>query len=262
MALISAHRCGAGDQAAFDNTLTGIRRAVDGPAEYVEFDVQRCADGALVLAHDAAVLRAGRPVAISALTRAELTAVAGEVCAYEDALVALAGHKAAHIDLKFSSPADDSATPDRTAEVGAAQLAREILGEQFIITSLEDRSVRAVRDWADAAGVGIAVGLSLGRGLGQIPWAAWPGLRLSELAPARRVAASRANLIAAHHRLARVSLARYGARRALPLLVWTVDEPRDLRAWLSDPRVWMLVTNRPVLAAEIRDELAAGVTVG
>jgi glycerophosphoryl diester phosphodiesterase len=236
--LISAHRCGAGAQPEFDNSRAGVERALTLAGEYVEFDVQRRADGALVLGHEPA------------------DEAAGEACSLEAALELLAGHKLAHIDLKFTSPEALYDRPERTHEAGAAQVAQEIMGDgAYIITSLEDRSVRAVRDWADAHGLVVPVGLSLGRGLGEIPWLARPGVRASELFPARRVRQSRANLLVAHRRLARASLARWSARQSLPLLVWTVDEPASLRTWLSDPRVWLLTTNQPQLAAQIRTEL-------
>ncbi len=257
MALISAHRCGADGQPQFDNTRAGVQRALSSDAEYVEFDVQRCADGALVLSHDAVVTWEGRRVRIETLTRAELTQAAGQTCSLEEALDILAGHKLAHIDLKFISPEALYGTPERTDEARAAQIAREIMGDaNFIITSLEDRSVRVVRDWADAHGLSVPVGLSLGRGLGATPWLARPGVRLSELSPARRIAGSRANLVVAHRRIARLGVARWAARDGMPLMVWTVDNPRSLRAWLSDPRVWLLTSNRPQMACQIRDELS------
>jgi glycerophosphoryl diester phosphodiesterase len=255
MTLISAHRCGPAGDPRFENTRAGAERAVAGDAEYVEFDVQRCADGALVLCHDEVVSRDGQPVAIETLTRDELVQAAGEICSYEEALILLAGRKLAHIDLKFTSATERYDTPERTDEVRAAQLAREIMGDDgFIITSLEDRSVRAVRDWADSAGLAVPVGLSLGRGLTDTPLLERPAVRAGELAPDRRIAASRANLVVAHHRLAWLGVARWAAGRGLPLLVWTVDEPRSLRRWLRDPRVWLLTSNSPQLACQIRAE--------
>jgi glycerophosphoryl diester phosphodiesterase len=254
MALISAHRCGAGAQVQFDNTRAGVRHALDGDAEYVEFDVQRCADGSLVLGHDDSVAQDGRLVPIELLTRAELELAAGDTCSLVEALELLAGHKRAHIDLKFTSADALYATPGSTDEVRAAQIAQSMMGDGgFIITSLEDRSVRAVRDWADEQGVSIPVGLSLGRGLAEVPWTARPGVRWGELFPARRIRASRANLVVAHRRLARWGVARWSARHELPLLVWTVDAPATLSRWLTDPRVWMVTTNEPHLAAQIRD---------
>jgi glycerophosphoryl diester phosphodiesterase len=236
--LISAHRCGAAGEPRYDNTRAGLERALDHDAEYVEFDVQCQADGSLVLGHDAVV------------------GSGGELCSLEAALEILAGHKRAHIDLKCTSPAALYGTPEHTHEVRAAELALAILGDGgFILTSLEDRSVRALRAWAQQRGLAVPVGLSLGRGLAALPRLARAGVRASELFPARRLAASRANLVAAHHRLADVRVARWCARHDLALLVWTVDEPARLRRWLGDPRVWMLTTNQPQLAAQIRSEL-------
>ncbi len=256
MPLISAHRCGAEGQPQFDNTRAGVQRSLTSAAEYVELDVQRCADGAFVLRHDDVVTWGDRPVRVDTLTRAELAEVAGETCSLAEALSILAGHKLAHIDFKFTSPAVLYGTPERTEEVRAAQIARQVMGDgAFLITSLEDRSVRALRDWADAQGLSIRVGLSLGRGLGDVPWLARPGVRRGELSPGRRITASHANLVAAHHRLARLGVARWSARHGLPLLVWTVDPPRSLRRWLSDPRVWLLTSNQPQIACRIRDEL-------
>lgn len=51
-----------------ENTLTGLRAALEAGARYVEFDVQLCADGVPVLLHDADLRRTGgRPEAIAAL---------------------------------------------------------------------------------------------------------------------------------------------------------------------------------------------------
>lgn len=253
MALISAHRCGADGQRQFDNTRAGIARALAGDAEYVEFDVQRCGDGALVLGHDSTVLWDGRSVPIEFLSRPELQAATGDTCSLEEALMILAGHKRAHIDLKFTSAEARYRTAEHTDEVRAAGLAQAIMGTGgFIITSLEDRSVRAVRDWSDQQGLSIPVGLSLGRGLSEVPWLARPGVRLSERFPGARLRASRANLVVAHQQLARLGLARWAARHELALLVWTVDEPAALSRWLSDPHVGTVTTNRPQLAAQIR----------
>jgi glycerophosphoryl diester phosphodiesterase len=258
MVLISAHRCGASGRPELENSRAGLERALGFDIEYVEFDVQRSADGRLFLRHDSTVPVDGRRVGIETLTYAEVCAAAGEPLAFEAALRLLAGHKGAHIDFKFSSPPELYATPEGTWEVHAAQLARSVLGDEgLIITSLEDRSVRAIRDWCDAEGWSLPVGLSLGRGLAETPWLERPGVRLEELAPTRRFADSHANLVVAHRNLARLRVARWAARHELPLLVWTVDEPRRLRAWLSSPRVWLVTTNHPERACRIRDELRA-----
>lgn len=76
------------------------------------------------------------------------------------------------------------------------------------MTTLDGQAVRAVRDWADRAAVGLLVGLSLGRSVRGLPWR--KQLRLRE---------SGANLVSVKHTLARLGVAAIARRRGLPLLV-------------------------------------------
>ena len=80
--------------------------------------------------------------------------------------------------------------------------------------------------------------------------------RIGELYPTRRWRTSGANVLVAHHVLARVRLLRWARRRDVRVLVWTADAPRVVAAALRDPRVWMLTTNRPVAALAERARLA------
>ena len=103
---------------------------------------------------------------------------------YEDVLAALAGTRRAHIDLKLTSPPPAYADPSGTHEVRAARRAVEVLGaENVIVTTLEDASVRAVRDWADGEGLDLLVGLSLGRSVKGLPVVRQLRTRWSELRP-------------------------------------------------------------------------------
>ena len=54
--------------------------------------------------------------------------------------------------------------------------------------------------------------------------------------------------------LAMLRLIRWTARIGVPLLVWTVDDPRLQRRLLRDDRVWMITTNWPARAVRMRDE--------
>jgi glycerophosphoryl diester phosphodiesterase len=97
--------------------------------------------------------------------------------------------------------------------VAATQQALEILGAgQFIITTLEDRSVRAVRDWADGVGVDLLVGLSLGRDTAEMSLVEAVRTRLSEFFPAARIRGSRANLVVCHQRIAWLVTTNYPER--------------------------------------------------
>lgn len=215
MTLVSAHRC---------LTRAEIEAAISLGVDYIEFDVQRCADGTLVLHHDPV----DEPPA-SALS-------------YDEALDLLAGRARAHLDLKLVG-----------GEIPVVARAVERLGsDQLLVTTLEDDGVRALRDWADDEGHDLLVGLSLGRGLKDIPVLHAIRVRVSELWPAVRYHHSRANVVVAHHWLARLRVRAYARRHGLPLLVWTVDTPRALRFWMRPHRAWLVTTNRPSLAMHER----------
>lgn len=213
--LVSAHRC---------LTRDAIEAAIALGADYVEIDVQRCADGELVLHHD------------------PLDVAPPELLRYEEALGLLAGRARAHLDLKFHGD-----------EVAAVARAVERLGtDRMLVTTGHDEGVRSVRDWADATGHDLMVGLSLGRG---VPgFALWQMItvRASELWPEVRYRHSRANVVVAHHWLARLRVARFARRQGLPLLVWTVDTPRSLAYWMRPGRAWLVTSNEPAVALDLR----------
>ena len=122
----------------------------------------------------------------------------------------------------------------------------DVLGvDHVIITTEEDASVRAIRQWSRAEAPGILVGLSSG------PWSHdgrfvphWRS-RIASFFPRLRVRFSDANLVAAHKLVARLTLKAYARRRALPIVVWTVDSPKGLTRWMNDPDVWIVTTNYP-----------------
>jgi glycerophosphoryl diester phosphodiesterase len=246
MAMISAHRCGAGSDLDLENTRAALDRALTLDVDYVEFDVQRLGDGTFVLFHDDFVELDGQTVPMSGLTFEQFSGMADHFMRYDDVLAALKGVKHAHIDLKFVSPESSYADPESTYEVAATKQALEILGAgHFIITTLEDRSVRAVRDWADGVGLDLLVGLSLGRDITEMSLVEAVRTRLSEFFPGARIRDSRANLVVCHQRIARYTVARFARRRGLPLLVWTVDEPEALAYWLTPDAAWLVTTNYP-----------------
>jgi glycerophosphoryl diester phosphodiesterase len=259
MALISAHRCGSEDDLASENTREALVRAITLDCEYVEFDVRRLGDGTFVLFHDAEVEVGGKFARLDTLTYEQFAAEARKFLRFEEALEILRGYKRAHIDLKFVSPEAVYADPANTYEVQACEVALAVLGGagEFIVTSLEDETIGAVRAWARTRHPELLVGLSLGRDLKGASRLTKARARRRELLPSRRLAETGANMLVAHRQLARLNLARVATYSGVPLLVWTVDDPRELERWLTDPRVWMLTSNYPRRAIEIRDRLDA-----
>lgn len=237
--LVSAHRCGAGKGRSLENTQGAVDQALGIDAEYVEFDVQRCGDGTFVLNHDDSVRINGQRVRLDRLPYTQAKRADGaHLLRYDSVLQQLQTRKRAHIDLKFTSPKAFYLNPESTYEVAAVKAAIAALGaENLIVTSIEDRSIKAIRQWAQAAGYPqLLVGLSLG----------------TDFFPRGRYKACDANLVVANHWLARLSAARFARRANLPLLVWTVNDRMSLRYWLKPGRAWMLTTNHPLTALDIR----------
>lgn len=222
MTLVSAHRC---------LTRAAIEGAIELGADYVEIDVQRTADGTLVLHHD--------PIDVAP----------AELLRYDEALGLLAGRARVHLDLKFRGDESDA----------VARAVDRLGAEQVLVTTLEDEGVRAVREWAVRHGHDtLLVGLSLGRGLRDLPVLHGIRIRLTEVFPGIRYRQAGANVVVAHHWLARLRVARFARRHRLPLLVWTVDTPRSLGYWMRPGRAWLVTTNRPDLALALRaDRLRA-----
>jgi glycerophosphoryl diester phosphodiesterase len=254
--LVSAHRGGAGRDRARENTLGALREAALLDCEYVEIDVRRCADGVYVVHHDGSVRDGERRVPIASLTSAEFARLVDPHLVLDDALEALRGHTRVHLDLKsVSDPEEGPAVPVRS-EVALVQHVIDVMGAgNVVVTGLRDTAVAAVRAWSRKAYPDLLVGLSLSRDVGVRGLRKLVTGRLDAVLPGRRLRASDANLAVCERTQARLWGARWAARRGLPLLVWTVDDPDELRRWLRDRRTWMVTTNHPQRAVTLRREL-------
>lgn len=224
---ISAHR--GGGEAFAPETYEAYDHAAATGADYVEFDVRRLVDGTLVCFHDAAC---GAPLAT--LSHAELCRRAGyEVPTVRRLLALIAGRTWGHIDLK-----------EIGYEAEVVALAREVLGpDNFLVTSMVDGSLRRIAD----AFPGTATGLSLGRGIGDVPAYRLPGAIIGDLFPIGRLRACGATWAAISKDLAPWVLSRCH-RNDIRTAVWTVDRSDQLDRFLADDRVDVLVTNRPGFA--------------
>jgi glycerophosphoryl diester phosphodiesterase len=233
MAAISAHAPRAG-------TIEAYARALETGAEYVEFDIRRTADGELAAFHDA---RTRQGEALGTISYARLCELAGyDVPRVADLMALVAGKAAGHLDIK-----------DAGGEEQVVRMALDILGPgNFVVTTLEDQSVTAVT----ARFPGVPAALSLGRGLGEVPRSRWAATRLTELLPMPRLRACRAGWAAVNYRLARAGVLAQCHRAGIRAMIWTVDDDAEMRRWLADPRVTVLITNRPADAVALRASLA------
>jgi glycerophosphoryl diester phosphodiesterase len=233
MAAISAHSPRTG-------TIEAFAKATETGAEYVEFDIRRTADGELAAYHDART-RQGDPLA--AISYSRLCELAGyPVPRVADVMATIAGKATGHLDLK-----------DTGGEEKVVEMALDILGPgNFVVTTLEDRSVAAVKERFPT----VPAALSLGRDLDEVPRGRWGATRLSELLPMRRIRACRADWVAVHRRLAAGGVLAQCHRAGIKAMVWTVDDDAEIRRWLTDQRVTVLITNRPADAVALRASLA------
>jgi len=240
--LVSAHRCGAGDDPQGENSLHALEHSVALGADFVEFDVRRRPDGQLIVAHD----RPDDGV---------------QVLAYDTLLEALGDRAGAHIDLKFGSPKELYDELGACWEVEVVRRAlKHLPADRIVATTGRDRAARALHDWARAEGLPLLVGLSIGSSLrGLTPRAAAASL-LRQLTPDARFDACGADVVCANHGLALLRLRRFARRRGLKLLVWTVDSPALLRWWMRPGRAWMVTTDHPALA--LRDRRRSGQRFG
>jgi glycerophosphoryl diester phosphodiesterase len=251
--LVSAHRAGWGGDPTRENTREALAEVAVSGVDYVELDVRRLADGALVLGHEPWVCVDGHHLPLARLTAGELRTAEPSVLLLEDGLDLLAGRVGAHLDLKLSGAGPEEV---RRAAVTAATLAVARLGPAgVLVTTGRIAAARAAGDWARTEGLDVPVALSVGGSVAGHPWGTRLRLRHEQLFPGRRLERSGADVLAANHWLALLGLARQARRARLPLLVWTVDHPRLLRHWLRPGRAWMVTTNRPDLAMSIRDAM-------
>ena len=229
MAAISAHGPRTG-------TIEAYARALETGAEYVEFDIRRTADGELAAFHDP---RTRQGEALAAISYPRLCELAGyPVPRVADLMTLIAGKATGHLDLK-----------DTGGEDTVVEMALDILGPgNFMVTTLEDESVAAIKARFPA----VPTALSLGRDLNEVPRARWAATRLSELFPLRRLRACRADWVAMHRRLAAAGVLAQCHRAGIKAMVWTVDGDAEIRRWLADPRVAVLITNRPGDALAMR----------
>jgi glycerophosphoryl diester phosphodiesterase len=82
----------------------------------------------------------------------------------------------------------------------------------------------------------------------------WLRTRISELRPLRRLRACGANWVAREHRLALAGVRRQCRRHHLGIMVWTVNNEREMRYWLTSHRADVLITDRSAVAIALRGQ--------
>lgn len=203
-----------------ENTLAAFLAACDAGADMCELDVQLSRDGAVVVIHDDTVDRTtnGRG-AVSGLTLAELKALdagRGErIPTLEEVFGATAGRCALNVELKIAG-----------VERQVAEIMRKYdATETSMVSSFDWGALEAMRAVAPEIRAGV----------------------LAEKKPDRMLeAAARLHAYAVNPRfdLATPDLCIAAHARGFKVLVWTVDQPEQMRA-LIEAGVDGIMTNYP-----------------
>jgi glycerophosphoryl diester phosphodiesterase len=235
---ISAHR--GASLAAPENTLPAFERAIADGATFLELDVQRTADGVLVVAHDADLMRmAGIPSVIRRSTLEELRSAdvgarfgqefAGQNIPTLDEVIDLsAGRARLLIELKSYTRQPDALIADVVETIRSRGLLN-----RAVVMSLNYAEVQAVKQLEPRLAAGFVATASLGDiSRLDVDFIAVP---LSHATDA---------LIGAAH------------AQGKEVYVWTVDDPQQMSLAL-DRGVDNIITNDPQALVRVLEERAA-----
>ncbi|MCW2962211.1 MAG: glpQ1 [Thermoleophilia bacterium] len=233
---IVAHRGYHDRTAPYENTIDAYQRAIALGADLMETDIRRTADGILVLHHDATIN--GRRISDTRFADLPLLPNGQRLSTFQD-LVALTAGTGATTKLLVE-----------TKEYGyeqeiVAMLRTRLQPGQYELMGFDLDSVRALRELAPDARVGLLIGL-------MPDWenGTWPITGASIVSKARRVGADFVGIdwhIATEDRISVVAAA------GLDIAVWTVDKQNDLRRFLADSRIDRIITDTPDVAMRLRD---------
>jgi glycerophosphoryl diester phosphodiesterase len=217
----SGHRGAAGLLPA--NTLPSYAEAIRLGCDLIEMDVQRTADGVLVLLHDAAVEIAGSRRSVASVTLAEVRQrVSTGIPTLADALDVLGGRAVPLLDLKGTGFEAQLGEAVRQAGVRRAIVCGKPLASLLATAEANpDIATSLTLDGRDLDGLDIAA-------IATIPTAA-------VTAQYRRL---NADLIAAFH------------AQGISVIAWTVDDPDAMREVVA-LGVDGITTNRPDLLAAL-----------
>jgi glycerophosphoryl diester phosphodiesterase len=229
-----------------ENTLASFRAAVAAGVDLIEFDVLRLARGELVVAHSYdlyEVSHGARRGTLRNMHLAEIRDLCPDLPTLDDALAFFAEEApetGVHVDLKSDGAA---------ADVSAA-LDRFGLRERALVSSFHHGALRRLAGLAPQLRRGVSfprdrLGVHHRRGLGRF---VGPGLKGLGAATPRLVDLllnhSRANTLVLHHALASPRAVARAHARGVPVVAWTVDDPRDL-VRVVEAGVDAVVTNDP-----------------
>lgn len=233
-----------------ENTLRSFRTALELGVDLVEFDVLGLGSGELVVAHSNDLHEVSHGAAsgtLGGLTLAAVREVAPELPTLDEALSFFADEAlglGVHVDLKEADAADAL----------LAAVDRFGLVERTLVSSFHRSAIRRLARAEPRLRTGISfpedqLRISDRRGSAPLIRLGLHALRPAMPLLARALlASSGASTLVLHHALVGERLVRWARRRGVPVVAWTVDEPRDVER-LDGVGVDAMVVNNPAVFA-------------
>jgi glycerophosphoryl diester phosphodiesterase len=218
--IIVAHRGASAYEK--ENTLRAFERAIELGADVIEFDVRKTADHVLIVHHDEKI----RGKMIRELSYADVGRLAGRggfhIPMLEEVLIFTRGKIGLNAELKEQGYEEDV----------AALMGAFLDDSDFVLSSFNEASVEFIKCRYPAIKAGLVLGKNFHRDIGRVKADFWvPNWRLLD-----------------------ETLFSMAEQQEKPLVVWTLNDRRKLKRYISDPRICGVITDRPDLAVSVRRE--------
>ncbi|MCJ2541838.1 glycerophosphodiester phosphodiesterase [Synechococcus bigranulatus str. 'Rupite'] len=235
---VIAHR---GDHTqAEENTLEAFTAAITIGADQIELDVRRSQDGILLIFHDADL--GGQPLAT--LTWAEIQAHKPTIPTLQETLLHIKGKITLDIELK------EAGYEEQVLALIRDSLTPEQYPDHYVITSFLPQVVQRVKIWDPELKVGLLVDRKAPESQDS---------QTTEYTTGSLFQYSRdlgADFLAPHHSWINPEFLNLATEAGIPLYVWTVNDPEQMRACLQSKIIQGLITDDPQLALQIRASLS------
>jgi glycerophosphoryl diester phosphodiesterase len=229
-----------------ENTIEAFTKAIADGADYLEMDIRRTRDGALVVFHNAEICGAR----LRGNLFADLKKVAEinklQLPTLEEILQALKGKSKLLIELKetgYENEVVDSVLKYFTTD-------------EFLIISFFDEAVVAVKKKYPTVKTGLLLGQKRRGGPeGKEPLWHYLKRRNSEFCPWRRLQKCGADFLLPNYSLLIFGMHKWAVKRGLPIITWAVNDPRMLKFLMQSHALNGIATDQPELAVKIRKML-------
>lgn len=248
-ALIIAHRGGAPHLG--ENSTAAFEFGLNSGADMLEMDVQRSADGHLVVIHDSTVrLRSNIVRPVAALPLGELRRNVDGLLTFDEFLDRYCRRLLTNVDIKRAG-----------YELELVQaLRRHDLTSQVLISSRDAGALRRIKLLAPDVRIGLSRG-QLVPWLGREPHSTIAANLLRATFPVQLLVHggyAMADSFMLNYRLIKPWLVRFLHNRGYRVFCWTVNDPDTLR-WLERAGVDGIATDHPQRMAALKDASALGI---